>query len=346
MKPTPIRAAGACYTSNLRPFRFMALFLVCLGASAAAQDAWTAPARELARRVVERAGKPSSVALSVKNASALPDTEAAKIQRILAAQFREFGVELLEPARAVADVRVTLSENAQGHLWTAEIRQGQQREIVMLGFERSAARSGAEEKFTVTLRRLLLLESQEPILDVAKLDLAGQPALLVLHGSRLALYRPSAEGWQQDASLYLRTERPLPRDLRGRLVANKSLNFDAYLPGTKCSGSVVARLGAECKSSDDPWPLTADSRVNGFIHPSRNFFNALSVRTGNPAMNVLPFFSVAASERAPWVFAGADGVARVEERRETKPLVGTVTAAPPVSTGGVYYVLKGEAVRY
>jgi hypothetical protein len=115
--------------------------------------------------------------------------------------------------------------------------------------------------------------------------------------------------------LTLRTERPLPRDLRGRLLANRSLNFDAYIPGTKCSGTAVGRLGADCRSSDDPWPLTADARVNGFMNPARNFFSALSIRSGSAPLNVQPFFSVAASDRMPWVFAGADGVARVYDQR-------------------------------
>lgn len=313
---TPALPGRACYKSRMCSRVLQLASCVCLLiplAFAQGDTSWAGPARELVRRVMERAGAPAAVELSVNNLSSLASGDLAEVRRLIEAEFRARNVEVVEKARAVAEIEITLSENAQGHLWVAEIRQGQSRDIVMLGFDRSAARNDTTEQPMFTIRKKLVFENREPVLDVAVLEKPGAtPMLLVLHPGKVALYRAEGGEWQLANSFAVRSSRPFPRDLRGRLVAPHALTFDVYLPGVRCNGTVAGQLGANCQESDDPWPLTHDARLNGFLNSTRNFFNAVSVRTG-PQLDTGPFFSaVASNDGKQAVFAGVDGVARVQ----------------------------------
>ena len=134
-------------------------------------------------------------------------------------------MRFVPPEQAAASVRVTLSEDLQSYVWVAEIRQGANApSVVMVSLPRSALLSVEPEAAAMVLRRIPLWSQPERILDVAVIE--GNPArMLVLDGNGVRLYRFQDNRWQSEQSLPIAHSRPWPRDLRGRLVAAKTLSI-------------------------------------------------------------------------------------------------------------------------
>src|SRR3954447_4832040 len=138
--------APRLYTENVIP-----ALLILLAASCSAQDL-DAAARDLARRIARQ----DAASITIRNTSSLSPAEAANITRILEAELR------VRPARPGASIVVTLSENVQQYLWIAEIRRGDEREVVMLPVPRQTA--PAPTLAPVIIEKRLLWEQSKPIL--------------------------------------------------------------------------------------------------------------------------------------------------------------------------------------
>jgi hypothetical protein len=169
----------------------------------------------------------------------------------------------------------------------------------------------------IVLKTTLLFAQEQPMLDVALVEMPGGTRLLVLDGSVVAIYRHhganAAGQWELEASLPITHSRTFPRDLRGRLLLRRDHLFDVYLPGTLCrtTSSAGAPLTLTCNDTDDPWPLTPDDgSVRAFFAASRNFFTgALSPGIGKVS-NVPSFYSAAALPRSNyklWALTAVDG---------------------------------------
>jgi hypothetical protein len=168
----------------------------------------------------------------------------------------------------------------------------------------------------IVLKTTLLFAQEQPMLDVALVEMPGGTRLLVLNAGTVAIYRnhgANASGqWELEASLPITHSRILPRDLRGRLLLRRDHLFDVYLPGTFCrTTSTGAPLTLICNDTDDPWPLTPDDgSVRAFFAASRNFFTgALSPGIGKIS-NVPSFYSAAAVSRSSytlWALTAVDG---------------------------------------
>src|SRR5260370_33815803 len=111
----------------------------------------------------------------------------------------------------------------------------------------------------IVLKTTLLFAQEQPILDVALVEMPGGSRLLVLDGDRVAIYRQQganrAGRWELEASLPIVHSRTFPRDLRGRLLLRRDHLFDVYLPATFCRSSAVAPLTPSCNDSDYPCRL-------------------------------------------------------------------------------------------
>ncbi len=286
-----------------------ALWLLLFTGFALPSD-WQAPASQLAQRIAGITG-PGAVAVSVINRSSLSPSDLDDIRRKLLSELAAYGVQSAAPEQAVATVQISLSENLQGSIWVAEIRQGTgEPVIVMVPVPGSLKGPGDRLSSPLTIRKSLLWSDENRILDVAVLN--GNPAhMIVLEAERIALYRSQNSQWQQEQVLPVVHVRSWPRDLRGRLILRKDHLFDAYLPGVYCRSTATAPLGVSCEDSDDPWPLTENpAELNAFFSASRNFFpGALSPgiqkQTTTPA-----FYSAAPLPRDQytlWAFATVDG---------------------------------------
>ena len=274
-------------------------------------------ARQLAHKIATTAG-PGAFAVNVTNHSSLEDKSVREVRGALETQLQSEGVHTAKAEQAMGTVEVVLSESLREYVWTAEIVIGSdEKKVVLVSLPRSPTGTPYTAALPMVLKTALLFAQEQPILDVAQVEMPGGSRLLVLDGGRVAIYRhqgaDSAGRWELEASLPIAHSRAFPRDLRGRLLLRRDHLFDAYLPGTFCrsTSNAAAPLTLTCNDSDDPWPLTPDDgSVRAFFAASRNFFTgALSPGIGKVS-NVPSFYSAAALPRSGytlWALAAVDG---------------------------------------
>lgn len=278
--------------------------LVCLlsglGVPAARAATWEQPASDLARQIAALTG-PGPARLVLRNDSTLAAAEIPVIRRLLESDLRTLGVRPGDYDSAPL-IRVTLSENLQGGLWVAEVENGSQTRVTMVPVPLApAAPSGSGG--AITVRRTLLITEDAPVLDAKIFVTAGVQRLVVLEPDRLLTYQRNAAAlgsaaWLLDQSFPVTHTRPLPRDLRGELVAASDHAFDAWLPGVRCqaaesSAGVGASLSVACSDSDDPWPVLPGQ--SAFFNAMRdNFTGVLAPGFG---LDLPPFYQAGALPR-------------------------------------------------
>jgi hypothetical protein len=274
-------------------------------------------ARQLAHKIAAATG-PGAFALEVTNRSSLDDKSVREVRSALEAQLHVEGVSTTKTEQAMGTVEIVLSESLREYVWTAEIVIGSdEKRVTLVSLPRSQTGTPFAAALPIVLKTTLLFAQEQPILDVALVEMPGGARLLVLNDGTVAIYRQRganpAGRWELETSLPIVHSRTFPRDLRGRLLLRRDHLFDVYLPGTFCrsSSNAVAPLTPNCNDSDDPWPLTQDDgSVRAFFAASRNFFTgALSPGIGKVS-NVPSFYSAAALPRSNytlWAFAAVDG---------------------------------------
>ena len=270
---------------------------------------WRSPEEQLARKIVAVTG-PGAVAIDFVNKSSLDGPDVESIQRGLLNELVSLGVLSVSPDRAVATVRVTLSENLQSYVWVAEIQQGGESSVVMVATPRQGSAAVERPASAVMIHKTLLWTDENRILDVALLN--GNPQrMIVLEAENVVLAKLQDGRWQHEQSLPILHTHSWPRDLRGRLALRKDHLFDVYLPGVFCRSNNAAPLAVVCYDSDDPWPLGSDqSGLSGFFAPTRNFFTGALSPGIEKQTTLKPFYSAAMLPRDKyrlWVFSTVDG---------------------------------------
>ena len=278
----------------------LSALLILLPWSARAADDVAGAVRELARKTVALAGRGEPVSISWRNLSSLASGDFNQVRMLFEGAVRDAGGRVSEIAPLV-ETRLTLSGNPSQCLLVEEARKGEDRQVWIASWKRTAP-AGPPAGSTLTLEKKLIWEQEEPILDVV---MPGS-GLLVLSPSRVTLQRDT--GTQ---SLPLSPMRPWPRDLRGHLRVSGG-GFKVYLPGVACSGATDPSLTMECHPSDEPWTLDAGTRgvfLANFT-AGRNYFDG-KVSTANALRKTVgAFFSAAPVEengRAYWALAMLDG---------------------------------------
>jgi len=279
-------------------------------------------ARQLAHKIAAAAG-PGAFALEVANRSSLDDKSVREVRSALEAQLHVEGVHTTTAEQAMGTVDVVLSESLREYVWTAQIVIGSdEKRVALVSLPRSSTGTLVTSALPIVLKTTLLFAQEQPMLDVAFVEMPGGSRLIVLADGIVAIYRhqganpagPNPSGaWQLEASLPVTHSRTFPRDLRGRLLLRRDHLFDVYLPGTFCrsTSNAAAPLTLTCNDSDDPWPLTPeDGSVRAFFAAARNFFTgALSPGIGK-VTNVPSFYSAASLPRSTytlWALAAVDG---------------------------------------
>jgi hypothetical protein len=274
-------------------------------------------ARELAHKIAADAG-PGTFALEVTNRSSLDDKSVREVRSALETELQVEGVHTAKAEQAIGTIEVVLSESLREYVWTAEIAIGaDEKKVALVSLPRPPTGTPFAPALPIVLKTTLLFAQEQPMLDVALVEMPGGSRLLVLDEGMVAIYRQQgvnpAGHWELEASLPIAHTRAFPRDLRGRTLLRRDHLFDIYLPGTFCrsTSSTVTALTLACNATDDPWPLTLeDNGVRAFFAGSRNFFTgALSPGIGKIS-NVPSFYSAAALPRSNytlWAFATVDG---------------------------------------
>lgn len=252
------------------------LFLLLLLVPAPAPDS----VRELAGKLLAALAPRETVTLSVRNMSSLGPEDTAALGRELENRLRAASIVLAPDAPVT--VAVTLSENAQGPVWIAEIRRGDKRDVIMTVPALQAERAA---KTPAAIQRELLIEQDEPMLDVS----AAGDAMIVLEPGEVVVYRRRENRWERHSASTL-PQKVLPRDLRGRLELEDD-SLRVFLPGLLCTGNWLPEVTLACSESDAPWPVGAP------LAKGRNYFEEDKLP---------PYYSAA---RAPEysLLAGVDG---------------------------------------
>lgn len=325
LKPVTRSAPG------LRALHFGTFLVVLMSAFTAQAADWSAAEQQLARKIGSVTG-PGTVALTVENHSSLGRRDSDVVQNGLRAALEQAGVHFVKPEQAVASIAITLSENVSSYVWVAQIRQSAaESAVVMVAVPRLGRASTTRDSLPITLHKTLLWSQNDPILDVSILEENGAPSrIAVLSAENISFYRLQGGKWQPEQAQAIPHRKPLPLDLRGRLVVNKDHNLDAYLPGVICLSN--GPMGLSCRESNDPWPMipnslignasvfptaamssgpsVAVSQVAAFFAPTRNFFTGVLTPAIGKFSTVPKFYSSAFVPRdryTLWLFAAADG---------------------------------------
>jgi len=284
-------------------------------------------ARQLAHKIAAATG-PGAFAVEVTNRSSLDDKSVREVRSALDAELRVEGVHAAKVEPAMGTVEVVLSESLREYVWTAEMVIGSaaqnetnekkdEKKVTLISVPRSQPGTPFVAALPIVLKTTLLFAQEQPILDIAPVEMPGGSRLIVLGDGTVAIYvhqgANPAGHWELESSAPIAHSRAFPRDLRGRLLLRRDHLFDAYLPGTFCRTNSIAPapLTLTCNDSDDPWPLTPeDSSVRAFFAAARNFFTgALSPGIGKLS-NVPSFYSSAPLPRSNytlWAIAAVDG---------------------------------------
>lgn len=322
----------------------MALALGCAATGYAAPQAspWERPAAEMAHKIAEVLG-PAAVHLDVENLSAIPNDAVPAIRHALEDALKSDGVNLVR-IEGAGTIRVTLSENARGGLWIAEMVTGGETRVVMLPLDVNAA-PGLAPHQKVLLHRDVLARSSElnwdsstqrrlsPEQIIAAALIHGD--LVVLTTTQAAVFHASAGGWVEEGHADFAVQ-AMGRDPRGAIAAAADGNgFSAFAPGVECAGTMAAEPEQQpggdwtlhCHPSDDPWPLMrvgADLWMKGFYNSARNYFTGVVMPP--VGVDLPPFYGAAllpGRSGAALLMGGLDGKVRLAENAQLQPIAGT-----------------------
>jgi hypothetical protein len=289
--------------------------ILVLSAGARAESSWDPSAAQFAKEIAAIAG-PGTASLTIRNSSSISNDDLPEIRGSLELKLRDAGIQLRGEENAATAVRVTLSENARGYLWVAEVQQGNETRVTMVEVQRTNAAVPATAQ-SVTLRKTLLWSQPNSMLDAALIKIGLQDYIAVLEQAQVVVYRMAAGKPQIEQTLAIPNARA-GLDPRGRLVPATGYPFDVYLPGVTCTSNAALPLYVSCKQSDDPWPIGSQK---AFFNSSRNYFTgALAPGVGRQAP---PFYSAAELPRSNyslWIFAGVNGQFRAVDKVNDVPL--------------------------
>ena len=269
------------------------------------QPSLTAVAGDFVRQIVARAGTLPAASISFQNISVMPPDLQESVQNAIFTGFRNAGIRMANTDPSTARVDITFSEDWQGYLWIATVQQSGNRKVVMQKVTRPAHVVAARAPM-LTIRKNMVWQQDSPILDFFE----DSHTLALLDPDQVSIYSSDSGQWRLRYVLGITHSHPWPRDLRGRLLIN-GLQVTAFLPGTRCSGS-MSPPSLDCRASDDPWPVD-EGNVVAFYSSRRNFFNGL-LSGPSAGASVVPFFSAAAlqtGDTRQWLFSGTDGRTRL-----------------------------------
>ena len=240
----------------------------------------------------------------------------------LSEHLRALGIGVVGAADGVPSARVTCLDNLRERVCTAEIAGGRLDAVVVTRAHERPRPAGP----LVGLEMRPVISSDGPILDIVRRD----DDLFVLTPTEVLRYeRRDEREWRPEAAGQVRSTRPWPRDLRGRLhvVAGR---VEAFLPGISCSGPADS-LALTCGEANASWPLTVDGAG---MDPSRNYFTLPN------GASYFGFARLSGDGGAPWIAATRDRriVLLTEDLQEVATAVSGVEVAAlrvPCLTGSV-----------
>jgi hypothetical protein len=247
----------------VRAFAAILVFLVVCG-TAPAQSPWQQPASDLAAQIAAILGH-GSARLMIRNLSSLAVDEIPVIRKLMEQDLRARGITANSAPNDTV-VRITLSEDARGFTWVAEVIRGDDTQIAVIDLPTPAHPFPLNPRAEMILRRVTLFESKDPILGGFEFE--NQMVLLTPHSVRHEVL--ADQGWVEPHNIPIPAHVPVARDPRGVLIPTSQepalLEFEVWLPGKHCTGSLKnnSEFNVDCHAGDDPWPLAGST----LEHPS------------------------------------------------------------------------------
>lgn len=204
-------------------------------------------ASQAAARISSLLPPRATVSFDFQNLSALSPAEFSGFRSALEAEAKKIGIEIRATTQPESQVRVAVSQNQHGTLIVVDMLSGERRQTFFLPWTLTRPAAPGPR---MRLEQKAVWEQPEPILDFVLLNSGS--GLLVLGVGKLSLYQIADGKWKLSGAIPLQLFRPLPRDPRGRLIADHTV-FHVYLPATTCSGSAEPPLGASCVPGNDAW---------------------------------------------------------------------------------------------
>jgi hypothetical protein len=249
-------------------------------------------AAQAAARISSLLPPRATVSFDYQNLSAVSVAASSAFRSALEAEMKKSGIEIPGTGQPEARIILAISENLHGVMIVGEVRTGERRQTIFLPWlpPQTAAPSA---RLKLDLKGVL--EQPDPILDFALITAGSK--LLVLGIGKISLYEMTDGRWKLSSSIALQLSRPLPRDPRGRLIAEQTV-FRVWLPGTSCNGSAQPPLGANCVEGNEQW-------TNFRWAANRNYVEIAGMQGA--------FYTAAAFDaEGRYILAGLDG--RVRDR--------------------------------
>jgi hypothetical protein len=302
---------------------------------------WSQPATELAIQIADIMG-PGQAQLTIRNLSTVQASDIPAIRKLLEQDLRAHGIGT-SGSESANSVDVTISENARGRVWVAEVTEGSETHVAMVNADATAASLSIpdarmvlrSERIAGLVLRIGGIVRDDPILAASEIN--GH--FVVIYPDQIAIFSPSGGIWTETSTSL--TETKLARDPRGLLIASADGgSFTAYLPGTECLGSYSLPLtgsttdsgwSVHCHAGDDPWPIyqsgdaSSATPLKAFYNSARNYFTGVVT----PGVGVdLPAFYAAvliprAAGGAALLLSGIDGNLRLVENGAMRSTAGT-----------------------
>jgi hypothetical protein len=302
---------------------------------------WSQPATELAIQIADIMG-PGQAQLTIRNLSTVQASDIPAIRKLLEQDLRAHGIGT-SGSESANSVDVTISENARGRVWVAEVTEGSETHVAMVNADATAASLSIpdarmvlrSERIAGLVLRIGGIVRDDPILAASEIN--GH--FVVIYPDQIAIFSPSGGIWTETSTSL--TETKLARDPRGLLIASADGgSFTAYLPGTECLGSYSLPLAGSttdsgwsvhCHAGDDPWPIyqsgdaSSATPLKAFYNSARNYFTGVVT----PGVGVdLPAFYAAvliprAAGGAALLLSGIDGNLRLVENGAMRSTAGT-----------------------
>jgi len=206
-------------------------------------------AAPLAARISSLLPRRATVSLEFQVLTPPAMVESSRFRGALEEELRKTGLDLSGTTQPESHLRVSVTENARGLLFVAEVSGKDPRQVVMLPWSRPLP-SDAKPALRLVLKPVW--EQSEPVLDFMILDSDSQ--LLILSPTRVTSLHLTNGKWAPNGQAFLTLDRPVARDPRGRLEFIAGA-LRAFLPGTTCGGQFQPQLGLTCSPGNEPWPI-------------------------------------------------------------------------------------------
>jgi len=280
-------------------------------------DTWNDAVKTLAGEIAAAVKPSRAISLNVKNISSLSAEEVGVIRKALETELATQGLQIRS---GEAELRVTLSENAESYVWVAESRRGDDQRTVVVRVEKSREPKRNAAKQSVVLYRDLIWQQSQPIMDFFVPDVSpdGEPLMFVLEQRQIITYHFERGSWRASAIFQISVPEHRPRDLRG-LIDFVADTFSFQLSDARCDGDAKRHPEFTCnKDAWAAWPVNAGGEKRGGMNmvQGRNYFDGDLAVYGDAKFTVPPFFSIAVVNRrdgmdwADWILAELDGKSR------------------------------------